>query len=363
MLEADVNTASELFTEKFAQLLRNLNSSINGSVLLYKCSPKLCGVTLSTVPLIGVGAMTLSRYSRKYANNLRDLQSNVLSYSLERVRNISTVRLNNRESYEKEKFESLLNESNRFSHKRFNAHGSFMSFINLSTNSALIAVLRVGGGLIANGEMTVGSLTSFAIQSSFVGLGFSGLSTLYSDYVKALDAATRFVCFALDVIFPFYVIALYRIFDVVDSCHERKRMLGATSNSQKSSASPRKQRISKGEAIPIELECVSFGYKTRDEFTLNEVSLRINPKSITCFVGKSGSGKSTMASLLCGLYQPSSGNIFYGDELVSCSSSTDEDLASDIFSMFGVVEQSASTLFTGTIADNIEYGKVISDIH
>jgi ABC-type multidrug transport system fused ATPase/permease subunit len=143
------------------------------------------------VPFIGIGAMTLSRYSRKFATHLRDLQSNLLSYSLERVRNLSTVRLNNREVYEKERFEALLQESSRYSHQRFNAHGSFMSFINLSTNGALIAVLRVGGGLIAKGDLTVGSLTSFAIQSSFVGLGFSGLSTLYADYVKALDAATR----------------------------------------------------------------------------------------------------------------------------------------------------------------------------
>ncbi len=90
-----------------------------------------------------------------------------------------------------EKFEQLLSSSNSTSHKRFNAHGSFMSFINLSTNAALLAVLRVGGGMIASGDMTMGSLTSFAIQSSFVGLGFSGLSTLYADYNKALDAATR----------------------------------------------------------------------------------------------------------------------------------------------------------------------------
>ena len=122
-------------------------------------------------------------------------------------------------------------------------------------------------------------------------------------------------------------------------------------------APPRPQCIAQGqgEPIAIELECISFGYKSRDEFTLNEVSLRINPKSITCFIGKSGSGKSTMAALLSGLYQPTSGNIFYGEELVSTAGG---NVANDIFTMFGVVEQSAATLFTGTIAQNIQYGKV-----
>ena len=47
-----------------------------------------------------------------------------------------------------------------------------MSFIGLSTNISLMAVLYVGGKLITTGEMTAGSLTRFAMQSAFVGLGF-----------------------------------------------------------------------------------------------------------------------------------------------------------------------------------------------
>jgi hypothetical protein len=79
-----------------------------------------------------------------------------------------------------------------------------------------MAVLYVGGGMIASGSMTAGGLTRFAMQvtnsilqsilycqvkinvifssmsqSAFVGIGFSGLSTFYSDMVKSLDAAAR----------------------------------------------------------------------------------------------------------------------------------------------------------------------------
>jgi ABC-type bacteriocin/lantibiotic exporter with double-glycine peptidase domain len=186
-----VTSASELVTEKLSQLLRNLNSAVNGSVMLFRASPRLCGVALSTVPVVGIGAMALSRFSRKIATDLRDSQSSVLSYLMERVRNVSTVRLHNREAFEMRTFNTLLQRSNTLASERFNAHGSFMSFINLSTNAALVAVLRAGGLLIANREMTTGGLISFAIQASFVGLGFSGLSSLYSDYVNAIDAATR----------------------------------------------------------------------------------------------------------------------------------------------------------------------------
>jgi hypothetical protein len=45
--------------------LRSLNSSVNGSFLLYYTSPRLCAVSLAIVPLVGVGAMTMSKFSRK----------------------------------------------------------------------------------------------------------------------------------------------------------------------------------------------------------------------------------------------------------------------------------------------------------
>lgn len=166
LLEKDIEVASQSLTDTLAAGLRSLNSSINGSYFLYQTSPTLCAVTLSTVPIVGIGAMSLSRYSRKYANQLRDLQSNVISYSMERIRCISTVRLNHRESYEKKKFAQLLNQSDRCSESKHFVHGSFMSFLNLATNGALIVVLQIGGQLIAKGQLTPGSLTSFAIQVS-----------------------------------------------------------------------------------------------------------------------------------------------------------------------------------------------------
>ena len=66
-----------------------------------------------------------------------------------------------------------------------------MSFINIATNVSLVAVLSVGGVLLARKELTPGGLSRFALQSAFVGLGFAQLSTAYSDFKKSLDAADR----------------------------------------------------------------------------------------------------------------------------------------------------------------------------
>lgn len=164
LLDEDVNVASEVFTEKLAAGVRSMNSAVNGSVLLYMTSPKLCCVALSVIPVVGIGAMTLSRYTSALTKQLRALQSDILSYSLERISNISTVKLNCREQYEKDKYAEYLQRSNALSKSRFNSRGTFMGFINLSTNLSLLAVLKVGGELLAAGTMTAGDLARFAVQ-------------------------------------------------------------------------------------------------------------------------------------------------------------------------------------------------------
>jgi len=323
ILDKDVAKASEAVTEKFAAGLRSMNSSINGSIILFMASPQLCGVSLGLVPLVGIGAMTMSKYSRKLADKLRQIESTILSFALERFGHISTVRLNGRESVEKSKFANYTNSSYDLAKNAFFAQGAFMSFINMSTNLSLAAVLFVGGGLIAKNKMTPGGLTKFAMQSVFVGLGFSGLSTFYSDMTKSLDAAKR-------------------VFDTLDENNKNQIQDKSTSINQ----SPTK--ISSHESI--EFSSVSFSFISREVAVLSNVSLKIKPSCITAIVGKSGSGKSTLMALLCGLYRPTSGNVFLDG--ININNVDQQWLRSQI----GVVEQQAG-LLSGTIRDNIAYGK------
>lgn len=348
LLENDVNTSAELLTEKVGSLLRSLNSSINGSVSLYSTSPQLCTITLSIVPVVGIAAMTLSRYSRKLANKFRDQQSKLLSYSIERIRGISTVRLNHREVYEQDKFKGLLNDANTLALKRFHAQGGFMSFVNLFTNFSLVAVLHAGGSLVSQGKLTVGSLTSFAIQSGFVGLGFSGLSTFYGDLMKGLDAAAR-IFRILDMPRSHHATTpaeVLRIYDLSSKSPSNKQ-LALTNSPSKSSEG-------------IRLENVSFTYQSRpDVCVLDSLSLHIKPRQITVIVGASGSGKSTLFSILSGLYRPTVGRVsFFGD--VAQLSADHQDAEgierSKVHALCGAVEQSSAALLTGTIRENIAYG-------
>ncbi len=152
LLTQDVQDTSEILTDKISNGLRSSNSAFIGSALLYATSPKLTGVSLGVVPLVGVGAMLLSRASKKLTEQLRVLNNDKLNYALERFSSFSTIRLNNRQEYEMKKFGGFSNSITTASRKRHYSYGMFMSFINLSTNASLMAVLRMGGIMINNGE-------------------------------------------------------------------------------------------------------------------------------------------------------------------------------------------------------------------
>lgn len=164
LLEDDVNEAAETLTETMASGARSLNSAINGSFLLYATSPTLCAVSLSVVPLVGVGAMLLSKYTSTLAKRARALQSETTSFCLERLSNLSTVKLNSREKHEKSLYKRYMDLNSALSEQRCHARGAFMAFINIATNTSLVAVLGYGGKLLADGSITPGVLTRFAIQ-------------------------------------------------------------------------------------------------------------------------------------------------------------------------------------------------------
>ena len=99
----------------------------------------------------------------------------------------------------------------------------------------------------------------------------------------------------------------------------------------------------------IEFDKVSFTYPNTTTRVLDELSFRINKGEMVAFVGSSGAGKSTIADLILGLYDPSSGAVrMDGVDVTHAKASSWRD-------HFGVVSQE-SFLFNATVRENIAFG-------
>jgi ATP-binding cassette, subfamily B, bacterial len=164
--------------------------------------------------------------------------------------------------------------------------------------------------------LQVGDLASFAMYSSLVGLGFSGLSSFAADLSKGLASAER-------------------VFDILD-----KQPVVATEEGARPTTTH-------GE---LALSNVWFRYPTREKDVLRGINLTVQAGSTVALTGTSGGGKSTIVALLTRLYDPQQGSI----TLDSVDLST--VAPSWLRTVIGVVEQDP-VLFAGTIADNIRFGR------
>lgn len=100
----------------------------------------------------------------------------------------------------------------------------------------------------------------------------------------------------------------------------------------------------------VTVQNLSFQYNKAEEATLKNVSFHANPGEVIAFVGKSGSGKTTILNVLSRFYEASSGDIYFDNLNIK-----DIDVH-DVRKNIGIVTQD-NFLFSGSILENISYGK------
>jgi len=316
IMSEDVGVASRLVTSDIARGLRSMSSTIGGSVMLFRISPHLTLVSLSILPVVGVSAMLFGRFVKRQQKTYSSLIADANSSAAEKISQFRTVRLNAQELVECEKFEQQLSESQWSSVRLAVAEGLFMGGLFISMSSSLVAVLVLGGRKVQGGELTTGQLTSFGLYSAMLGLGVAGLSSFVAETSKSLVSAQR----VLDV-----------------------------ANSQP--AIPLDQGTSPSVFLgDVEFKDVQFTYQTRlDVQVLDGVSFSLKAGSVVGVVGASGSGKTTIASLLVRLYELCAGSVTIdGADIRTLSPLW---LRQNIC----VVEHHPG-MFNGTIDENIRFG-------
>ncbi|KAG5189644.1 P-loop containing nucleoside triphosphate hydrolase protein [Tribonema minus] len=318
ILTEDTEIAADTVTGKAANGMRSASSALNGSIMLLTLSPRLTLVSIALLPLVGVGAMGYSRRLKRLAARQREDAADASTFAEERLSQLRTVRAFGRERAEAQWYRELCDGSTELARRAASARGAFMGGLSASANASLVAVLYFGGSLVARGAMTVGDLASFAMYSSLVGLGFSGLSSFAADLSKGLASAER-------------------VFMLMDATPAVPLDEGLT---------PPLESV-RGELV---LEGVTFRYPSRDKDVLCGVDLRVPAGAILALTGPSGHGKSTLAALITRLYQPTAGRISLdGVDTATLSPSW-------LRGAVGVVEQDP-VLFAGSVADNIKYGR------
>ncbi|XP_076633823.1 ATP-binding cassette sub-family B member 10, mitochondrial [Colletes latitarsis] len=316
-LSGDTQLISSALTSNVSDGLRSAIMSISGISMMFYASPKLAILGLSIVPPIAGLAIIYGRYLKKVSKDIQSSLAILNTTAEEKICNIRTVKAFAKEMSEITHYNSQLENMLKICNKESLYRGIFFGLTGLSGNVIILSVLYYGGVMISNSSITIGSLSAFLIYAAYVGISLSGLSSFYSEFNKALGANVRLV-----------------------ELMERQPVIPIQGG----------RILEKELSGDIEFQNISFAYPTRESVqVLENFSLKISQCMVIAIVGSSGSGKSTIASLLLRFYDPDSGCILLDNH----------DLRSLdpvwVKSQISVVSQEP-VLFGGTIKENILYG-------
>ncbi len=311
----DVQSLTEMLSSGVVTLFGDIFMITAIIIVMINLNLKLSLATFSVLILLIIATAIFRNKVRIHFSKIREKISAINSYTHETITGINTIKTFNREKRNTFEFEKLNKDYlNEYLKTVFN-YAVFFPVVSLISTLAIALVIWYGGGQVIKNLLTLGTLVAF-IQ--YVEKFFHPISDLSEKFGIIQEA----------------IAASERIFGLL-----------STEPAIKSPDTPKKIDKIKGE---IKFENVWFAYNKND-YVLKDISFKVNPGESVAFVGATGSGKTSIISLLNRFYDIENGKILIDD--INIKDISLEDLRKHV----GVVQQDVF-LFSGTIFDNIRLG-------
>ncbi|MBY0412586.1 MAG: ATP-binding cassette domain-containing protein [Bdellovibrionales bacterium] len=317
-LSADTAVLQNALSVNISMLFRTFFQAVGGLVLLFVTSTKLTIFILIIIPPIALLVAIFGKKVKSISKATQDALAMSSSVAEESISGVRTVKAFAQENWEIGRYDEQLQKSFDLSKSRISVVANFTGLVSTLGFLAIVFIVWFGGKLVIQGEMSIGTLTSYILYVMTVAFSAGLLGSLYTDFMSAFGAG-------------------HRLFELME-----KSTVGVE-NSNK----PLKV-ISEG---LIEIKDADFSYPARaDVLILNQLSLQIAAKETVAIVGSSGGGKSTIAQLLMRFYDLNTGEIFIDHKSIK-----EYDLYA-LRNQIGIVSQEP-ILISESIEDNIRYGK------
>jgi len=317
-LSSDLGLLQSLIGTWVSELSRQSLFTVGGIIMLTVTNPGLTLTTLAVVPLVVGAAIVFGKALRKASTGVQDRVAEAMGTADEAFGAIRTVQSFTREPQEIARFGARLRDVVIAAVRRAQLRASFFGIVGFVAFASVVAVMWQGGVQVIDNRLTAGALVSFLFYALTVAAAVGSLASLFGNFQEAVGAATR-------------------VFELLDT-----RATVVDSAQPTALASPVRGAVA--------FEEVSFRYADDLPDVLKGVTLDIAPGEVLALVGKSGGGKTTVASLLPRFWDVSAGRITLDGVDV-------RDLSLDTLrGAIGIVPQEP-VLFSGTIRENIAYAR------
>jgi ATP-binding cassette, subfamily B, bacterial len=314
---SDSSRIAELATWMLLDIAWAVTNITTGIIFMLIINWRMALCVIAIVPVLVIVAAKFKKYIITEYRRVRSINSKITGSYNENITGVRVVKALVREEENLKSFDGLTTDMFKASYKAAWLSSLFLPVVQIISAVGISAVIWYGGYQALDGSMTIGGIQAFVGYITFMLWPVQDLARVYSEMQRSIASAER-------------------VFSLLDT---------------------KPEIIDKPEAVEagtlsggIVFENVSFSYD-EEKSVLTDFSLSISPGETIALVGPTGGGKTTLVNLACRFYEPTKGRI-----LINGTDYRDYTQSS-IQSKLGVVLQTPH-LFSGTISENIRYGRL-----
>ncbi|MEM2906436.1 MAG: ABC transporter ATP-binding protein [Candidatus Bathyarchaeia archaeon] len=313
---SDVNAIQRLLAWSLMELIGTITRFVGAFAILVSLSPTLMTLALSPAPVLLYLTLRFSKRVHEVFYNVQMKLGALTAVLQENIAGVRVVRAFASESHEEEKFRRANREYVDAVVTAAKIRALYMPFMDFIVAAGTVFIIWYGGSLVVAGQLSLGSFIAFIGYLGILMMPIRFLGFMASSVQEAMAGARR----------------IFEILDAAPDVVDRPNAIDLVEV--------------KGH---VTLENVSFQYAD-GQMALKGVSLEAKPGETVALLGPTGSGKSTVIQLIPRFYDVTSGRVTVDGHDVR-----DVKVAS-LRKNIGIVLQE-TFLFTGTIRENIAYGR------
>lgn len=314
-IDNDIRNIKESIAIFFSFFVRNSILIVGGIILLFYNSWILSLLLLISLPFIILPSIFLIKQLKAITKKIAKKTEDLYITCNEVLEAINIVQAYNSQEICIDKINKKIDHYRIFQKKQIIIRSLIVSGLIFLVSTALVIIIWLGLNEIREGGITAGELASFTYYAIIVAAALGGMSEVFADLTKANLSA-----------------------------HDLNNIMEYKSIENKEL--PVKQ--AKPKNYLIEFDSVSF--QRENKRILNDINFHIKEGEKIALIGPSGSGKTTIFNLILGLLVPSNGSIYWKNKKIN------KDLYNELRQAFSYIPQEPK-LFTGTIRENITFGK------
>lgn len=312
----DINQVQQVLIMLMRMMIAAPMMAIGGILMALWKDTVLALVIIGIMPVLAAAIYLIARKGIPLFKAIQAKLDKVNLVQREGLTGIRVIRAFNRTGHEKQRFEEANRDLTDTAIQVNRIMALMMPTMMLILNLSTVGIVWFGGIRIDRGYMQVGDLMAFIQYAMMILFSLVMLSMMFVMLPRAAASAAR----------------IQEVLEVSGSIHDTE------------------QPLEPGQGGAVQFRDVTFRYPGAEEPVLRGISFEANPGEVTAIIGGTGAGKSTLIHLIPRFYDVEDGQVLVGG--VDVRQMTQESLRAKI----GFVPQKA-VLFSGTIADNIRYGK------